>query len=207
MKYTRFAWLGTVIVTVAFSVGCTVPNPATDAPSASVQADRGAECRRFDSFSGRFIVGDPPESTPGLVPVPADGVVPGVAVPILGSVVVRTSISGTVITYPVSGDGQVGWTARFVQAPLLRGTSDTVGVSGRCLLQLDLTGVDSNGADYASERPMLSKPDGDSSVVEVLTYQSSDSLLQSFVGMRGGDPNVTVSATRSPEAISVSVSS
>ena len=81
-------------------------------------------------------------------------------------------------------------------------------ISGACVLQIDLTGVDSNIDSLRREVPMRISPEGEaSSVVEVLGYPSGSALVQSFVGTRSGTPTVTVEASIDRTAITVAISS
>ncbi|MFD9668543.1 hypothetical protein ACFWAY_44395 [Rhodococcus sp. NPDC059968] len=105
-----------------------------------------------------------------------------------------------------ASDGSMGWSVRFVQMPFLRGTDGAVPISGSCLLQIDLTSVDSNNAGDGPGLPMRLTPDGGASaVVEVLVYSSSGTVTQSFVGTRSSTPEVTVGTSIDNRAITVAI--
>nr|WP_230990006.1 hypothetical protein [Rhodococcus oxybenzonivorans] len=79
-------------------------------------------------------------------------------------------------------------------------------ILGSCILQIDLTSVDSNKAGDGPGLPMRLTPDGDAAaVVEVLTYSSSGTVTQSFVGTRSSTPEVTVDTSTDNRAITVAV--
>lgn len=170
-------------------------------------------CRQFESFAGRLLVGNPLLAQPtALVPVPVQpGEVlplPVPALPTLDSIEIDRAASGDTIVFGLGGDGAIGWTARFVQMPLLRGSGGAVPISGSCILQIDLTGVDSGEAWGRDQLPIRLSPDGDASaVVEVLGYPSSDGLAQTFVGTRSGTPAVTVDTSIDPPTVRVAVTS
>ena len=106
----------------------------------------------------------------------------------------------------LGGDGSMGWPARFVQMPFLRGTDGTVPISGKCILQIDLTSVDSTHVGANPGQPMRLTPDDDTSaVVEVLSYPSSDTLTQSFVGTRSSTTEVTVGTSFDNRAITFTI--
>ncbi|MGB6181145.1 MAG: hypothetical protein WBF79_07900 [Rhodococcus sp. (in: high G+C Gram-positive bacteria)] len=178
-------------------------------PVGAASGQTPVECRNVDSYSGRFVVGNPPAGqAPELMPIEPGTEVTRVPVPILSSVDVESNPGSSVVTYTVRGDGMIGWTARFVQTAQLRGTGDLVPVTEPCRLQVDLTGVDSNSVDAGSERPTSVTVDSlGSPVAEVLTYRSSDSLLQSFVGIGDAEPTVAVEAVDGSAVLSLTVSS
>lgn len=174
-------------------------------------ATKDVPCRQFESFSGRLLVGNPLLARPSaaLVPVQPGEVPPPVpALPTLDSIEMDRTASGDTIVFRLSGDGAIGWTARFVQMPLLQGAGGAVFISGSCILQIDLTGVDSGAAWGSDELPIRLSPDGDASaVVEILGYPSSNGLAQTFVGIRSGTPAVAVDASTDRPAILVAIAS
>ncbi|AQA21538.1 hypothetical protein BTZ20_0818 [Rhodococcus sp. MTM3W5.2] len=174
-------------------------------------------CQQFESFSGQLLVGDSPSlptvpdwapTLPELAPVePGAQPQPAPVLPTLDSIEIEPTAAADTIVFALGGDGPMGWSARFVQMPLLHGTDEPVSISGACVLQIDLTGVDSNIDSLRREVPMrLSPEDEASSVVEVLGYPSSSALVQSFVGTRSGTPTVTVDASIDRTAITVAIS-
>ena len=100
----------------------------------------------------------------------------------------------------------MGWSARFIQMPFLRGTNGAVPISGTCILQIDLTSVDSAPVGASPGQPMRLTPDDDASaVVQVLIYPSSDTVTQSFVGTRSSTPEVTVGTSVDNRAITFTI--
>ncbi len=151
------------------------------------RSDAGAthgSCDRFDSLSGQLRVGDPasarPTVVPGDRPLELGESVPPVIHPLLESV--EFGENDTVV-FALSGDGAVGWSARFVQEPRLRATDAAVPIAGSCILQIDLSGVDTDAAWRDTALPARLSPEGDASaVVEVLSYPSSATIAQSYLG-------------------------
>ncbi len=111
----------------------------------------------------------------------------------------------TTVTFGLGSNGSMGWSARFIQMPFLRGTNGTVPISGTRILQIDLTSVDStHGASPG--QPMRLTPDDDASaVVQVLSYPSSDTVTHSFVGTRSSTPEVTVGTFLDNRAITFTI--
>jgi hypothetical protein len=171
---------------------------------------KDVHCRQLGSYSGNLLVGNPmPIPTGmGLVPLqPGEQPPPAPALPTLDSIEMSRTGDRDAIVFSLHGDGAIGWTARFVQLPLLHGTDDTVPISGSCILQIDLTGVDS-GEAWGADRPIRLSPDGDkSTVVELLGYPSINGLAQAFVGIRSEMPTVTVGTSNDRPAISIEIAS
>ena len=199
------ATLALCLTVLSLSTACGVPDenqPSTDA----VETARDVGCQQFESFSGQLIVGNPRPRRTGLVPLNPGENLPVRVLPSLDSVELEGTPDGEIVTFKLGGDGSVGWSARFVQMPLLRGTDGAVQISGSCILQIDLTSVDSNQLSEIPGRPIRITPDGDASaVVEVLSYPSSDSVAQSFVGTRSSTPEVTVDTAIDNRVITVAV--
>ncbi|MBP1162152.1 MULTISPECIES: hypothetical protein [Rhodococcus] len=205
-----------VLPALAVSTACGAPDP--DHPAGEAH---GLRCQQFESFSGRLLVGDSPSlptvpdvvptlpTVPDVVPVePGAQPSPAPVLPTLDSIEIEPTAAADTIVFGLGGDGSMGWSARFVQMPLLHGTDEPVSISGACVLQIDLTGVDSNIDSLRREVPMRISPEGEaSSVVEVLGYPSGSALVQSFVGTRSGTPTVTVEASVDRTAITVAISS
>ncbi|MFI6433751.1 hypothetical protein [Rhodococcus oryzae] len=201
-----------VLPALAVSTACGAPDP--DHPAGEAH---GLRCQQFESFSGQLLVGDPPSlptapdvaPLPDVVPVePGAPPLPAPVVPTLDSIEIERTDAADTIVFGLGGDGPMGWSARFVQMPLLHGTDEPVSIPGACVLQIDLTGVESNIDSLRREVPMrISPEDETSSVVEVLGYPSGSALVQSFVGTRSGTPTVTVEAPVDRTAITVAISS
>nr|WP_246045159.1 hypothetical protein [Rhodococcus oryzae] len=201
-----------VLLTLVVSTACGAPDV-----DHSVGGAHEVRCQQFESFSGRLLVGDSPSlpTVPDVAPLPSllpvePGVppLPAPVVPTLDSIEIEQTAAADTIVFGLGGDGPMGWTARFVQLPLLHGTDDPVSISGACVLQIDLTGVDSNIDALRREVPMRLSPEGEgSSVLEVLSYPRSTELMQSFVGTLSGTPTVTIEASIDRSAITVSISS
>ncbi|MFC9841280.1 hypothetical protein ACFVKB_47175 [Rhodococcus sp. NPDC127530] len=138
---------------------------------------------------------------------PGESFPPSPTRPSLDSIDLERTPNGEIVTFRLGGDGSMGWSARFVQMPLLRGTDGAVQISGSCILQLDLTSVDSNQAGEGPGLPMRLTPDSDASaVVEVLSYPSSDTVAQSFVGTRSSTPEIAVDTSIDNRAITIAIS-
>ncbi|QKT14158.1 hypothetical protein HUN07_15290 [Rhodococcus sp. W8901] len=168
-------------------------------------------CQQFESFSGHILVGNPPAAAtlaPAMPLQPGEEPTPPPARPSVVSIKIEQAAGVDAIVFSLSGDGYIGWTARFVQMPLLQGTDDPVSISGSCILQIDMIGVDSNIVSLRREMPKRLLPESDeSSVVEVLSYPSANGLAQAFVGTRSGTPAVTVDALADRPAITVGIAS
>lgn len=199
-RFTAVSSTGIVAAVVAICCAAcgAVPSGTTETstpPSPSATADQ-KDCARYDSFSGRLTVGQPVSSeSPGLTPVQPGDVPAPVPLPTLADVTIETSEqTGSHVHFRITGDGIVGWTARFVQAPTLQDTSETVSVLGSCVLQVDLSAVDFDVDSGDKDRPTRHTPVGDpQALAEVLTYPSRNGLTQTFIGLRGTQPQVTVS--------------
>ncbi|KAF0957209.1 hypothetical protein MLGJGCBP_00008 [Rhodococcus sp. T7] len=199
------ATLALCLTVLSLSTACGVPDenqPSTDAS----ETTRDVRCQQFESFSGQLTVGNPRPRRTGLVPLIPGENLPVRVLPSLDSVELEGTPDGEIVTFKLGGDGSVGWSARFVQMPLLRGTDGAVQISGSCILQIDLTSVDSNQVSEIPGRPIRITPDGDASaVVEVLSYPSSDSVAQSFAGTRSSTPKVTVDTSIDNRVITVAI--
>ncbi|WP_458574617.1 AMIN-like domain-containing (lipo)protein [Rhodococcus opacus] len=197
-------------LTLAFSVlilsiACGVPD-GNHPSTGSVETTRDGQCRQFESFSGQLRVGNPPPASTGLVPMPPGEHLPAPARPTLDSVDLKPIPTAATVTFGLGGDGSMGWSARFIQMPFLRGTDGAVPVAGTCILQIDLTSVDSTHVGASPGQPMRLTPDDDASaVVEVLSYPSSDTVTQSFVGTRSSTPEVTVGTSVANRAITFTI--
>lgn len=97
------------------------------------------------------------------------------------------------VSLSLGGDGSIGWSARFVDIAFRDGTDVPAPVSGKCLLQIDLTGVDT-GDTWTSGSPVHLFPSGASAIVEVFSYPSENHLAQVFIGTRTSTPVITVDA-------------
>jgi hypothetical protein len=177
----------------AVMTGCVTADVTGSLAAESERAAPGS-CDRFDSFSGQLQVGDPaltrPTVVPGDRPLEPGEVVPPVIHPVLESVELG---DGNTVVLAVSGDGAIGWSARFVQEPRLRATDAIVPIAGSCILQIDLSGVETGATWHGSVLPVRRSPGGDATaVVEVLSYPSSATIAQSYLGTRTSTPTVTV---------------
>lgn len=174
------------------------------------RSDAGAThgaCDRFDSFSGQLRVGDPasarPTVVPGDRPLELGESVPPAIHPLLESI--EFGADDTVV-FTLSGDGTVGWSARFVQEPRLRATDAAFPIAGSCILQIDLSGVDTDAAWRDAALPVRLSPEGDASaVIEVLSYPSSATIAQSYLGTRTGAPTVTVDSSSETGTLTIVV--
>ncbi|GAA4483415.1 hypothetical protein GCM10023094_34930 [Rhodococcus olei] len=102
---------------------------------------------------------------------------------------------GITVVFNFDGDGSIGWTARFVQMPTLRGTDSPVSIVSSCVLQIDVTNVDTGDA-WTDSGPMRIWPgSAGSPIAEALSYPSSDGVAQTFVGIRSDAAAVTVESS------------
>lgn len=188
-----------------------------DTNSSGLGVDRTSHdtCDRFDSFAGQLRLGEPPAKPTELGvelgvdrPLEPGEVLFPVTRPVLESIELDRMMSGDALSVTVSGDGAFGWSVRFVQIPFLRGTDAPVPVSGSCILQLDVSGVDSGEAWDHGDAPLRLSPESDASaVVEVLSYPSSANIAQAYIGTRTSTPAVTVEASPDTGVITVAIDS
>lgn len=166
-------------------------------------------CQQFESFSGRLRVGNPtsrPNDQPADGPLMPGETLPLITYPILEKVRIEGTGASNAIVFELSGDGMVGWSARFVEVPFSRGSDAPVPVSGSCILQLDLSGVDTAGSQHEKDSPARLSPEGNASVVvEALNYPSSGTIAQSFVGTRTADPTVTFEASAARGTLAITL--
>lgn len=158
------------------------------------------QCSNFSAFSGQLVVGDPPMTDPELPPLlPGNKLPVERALPTLDTIRIDKDSSGNnTVHYALTGDGAVGWTARFVESPFLQNANDIAPITGVCVLQLDFTGVDYYEQSVDKTQSVRTPALGDASaIVEVLSYPSSNFLVQSFIGLRAENPDVTVNSTNS----------
>ncbi|WP_420879222.1 AMIN-like domain-containing (lipo)protein [Rhodococcus sp. (in: high G+C Gram-positive bacteria)] len=167
-----------------------------------------ASCQQVESFAGTLRIGRPTPAPPTDAPplrTLAPGEVPaGPTHPVLDAVTVGDGTDSVVFTF--IGDGSIGWSARFVDIAFRAGTDARVPISGNCLLQIDLTQVDT-GETWADSSPVHLSPSGASEVVEILSYPSTSQLAQAFIGTRSGAPVVTVDAVDPAGTLTVVVDS
>lgn len=187
-----------VVLTATLTVACG-PGRSGDAPTGSGAGTGIGRCQQFESFSGQLRVGNPtsrPNDQPADGPLVPGETLPLITYPVLEKVRIEGTGASNTIVFELSGDGMVGWSARFVEVPLLRGSDAPVPVPGSCILQLDLSGVDSVRSQHEEDSPARLSPEGNASVVvEALNYPSSGTIAQSFVGTRTVDPTVTFEAS------------
>lgn len=110
------------------------------------------------------------------------------------------------VIFTFTGDGSIGWSARFVDIAFRVGTDAPAPISGSCLLQIDLSRVDSSDT-WDGSLPVQVSPSDASEVVEVLSYPSANQLAQAFIGTRTAAPVVTVDAVDSAGTLTVVVDS
>lgn len=168
-------------------------------------------CQNVESFAGTTMVGNPPAATPTAVPMKPlqPGEEPTQPVrPTVREVKIEQDAQKDLVVFDLDGDGSVGWAVRFVQMPLLQGTNDPVSIAGSCVMQIDLIGVESSVTSLHRDVPERPSAEGDpSGVTEVLSYPSSNGLMQSFVGTRGGTPAVAVDTSVDRPAIVIEIAS
>lgn len=199
--------MAAVILSLAvLAAGCATGEQITG-PGARTGDASGMSCERVESFTGTLRVGisAPPRPT-GM---PADGTFapgetpPAVVYPVLDSVdIVGTDEDRVMFTF--SGDGSIGWSARFVAVAFRQGTDASAPVSGRCVLQVDFSGADT-GEVWSGGAPVYLSPASTSEVVEVFGYPSVNHLAQTFIGTRTGTPVITVDSAPTAGTLEVAV--
>lgn len=150
----------------------------------------------------------PPAEAPGDR-APAPGEVPvGVVYPVLDAVAIGpgtdAEAEADTVVFTFGGDGLIGWSARFVDIAFRDGTVVPAPVSGKCLLQVDLSGVDT-GEIWTGDSPVHLFPSDTSEVVEVFSYPSDNHLAQAFIGTRTSTPVITVDAADPTGTLTVTV--
>jgi len=103
-----------------------------------------------------------------------------------------------------SGDGSIGWSARFVDIAFRDGTDVPAPVSGKCLLQIDLSRVDT-GDIWTGGSPVHLFPPGASAVVEVVSYSSDKHPAQTFIGTRNSTPVIAVATADLTGTLTVTI--
>lgn len=182
-----------VLGLTACSAARDLPTSSPSRPTPTTEPVGTADCRQFDSFSGRTVVGSPTGSSNGGGLIEIE---PGVSLgpaewPRLDSVSMGSTPDTDSVVFEVSGNGIVGWSGRFVQDPRTYVSGSPTEVAGSCILQLDLTGFDPVEEDQETSPQRLTSAET-SPVVEALTFPAVDGLSQTFVGMRGSTPTVSI---------------
>lgn len=181
-----------------------------DEPAAATADAAGTSCQRVESFAGTLRVGNPTPMPPTDAPADralAPGEVPaGVVYPVLDAVTIGpgTDSEADKVTLTFGGDGSIGWSARFVDIAFRDGTDVPAPVSGKCLLQIDLSGVDT-GDIWTDRSPVHLFPSGASAIVEVFSYPSDNHLAQTFIGTRTSTPVITVDTADPTDTLTVTV--
>ncbi|EME16492.1 AMIN-like domain-containing (lipo)protein [Rhodococcus triatomae] len=181
-------------------LSCTVLACSPDR-TGNEQGERDIRCRHTDSWSGSIAVGRGDTlSAPTTLLEPGDGI-PSVTPPppVLDEVVVDVVDSARErVDYVFTGDGVIGWSARYVSVPLTYGDGHEVSVAGSCVLQVDFTLADATATTYANPQ-RLTPPT--TTITEVVTYPPHDGVVQSFVGLRDTEAAVTVDGTDGSVAV------
>ena len=191
------------------ATGCAADG-GSDEPAAVTADAAGTSCQRVESFAGTLRVGNPTPMPPTDAPADralAPGEVPtGVAYPVLDAVTIGpgTDSEADKVTLTFGGDGSIGWSARFVDIAFREGTDVPAPVSGKCLLQIDLSGVDTGDA-WTDRSPVHLFPSGASAIVEVFSYPSDNHLAQTFIGTRTSTPVITVDTADPTDTLTVTV--
>lgn len=186
--------IGTIASTSLFLAACGSPATAPEGNMAARQ-DGATGCEQFESFSGQLLLSEgntepqlPPTTT--LPPVVL-GELGASNVALLDAIEVEQAPDNDSVVFTIVGAGAIGWTARFVQDPRLVVSDAEVTVAGSCILQIDLTGLEQGSSEL--DVPERISPSGEpSAVVEVLRYPSRVGVVQTFVGIRGNQPQVTI---------------
>ncbi|MCT7293886.1 hypothetical protein NVV99_23560 [Rhodococcus sp. PAE-6] len=191
------------------ATGCAADGSG-DEPAAVTADAAGTSCQRVESFAGTLRVGNPtpmPPTDASADRALAPGEVPaGMVYPVLDAVTIGpgTDSEADKVTLTFGGDGSIGWSARFVDIAFRDGTDVPAPVSGKCLLQIDLSGVDT-GDIWTGGSPVHLFPSGASAIVEVFSYPSDNHLAQTFIGTRTSTPVITVDAADPTDTLTVTV--
>ncbi|WP_425569988.1 AMIN-like domain-containing (lipo)protein [Rhodococcus olei] len=201
------------ILTVAFAlIACMSCGAATNPPE-HVADSTPSHCPRTEGWSGEIAVGQG-GNPPGPALAPPDGLgVTSESAPPTPAELQTVSISPMGesapgverIVYQFAGDGQLGWSVRFVDVPLRYGDTQRVPVAGKCVLQVDFTGFPwGEGEPHYAPRVTSAEA---SEVVEVLTLPPREGVTQSFTGLRSQDAHVAVDQDSSRAQLSIILSS
>jgi hypothetical protein len=156
-------------------------------------------CSVTDAWSGTVTVGQG-ELPPGPVPDSTDTDKSNIeASPVSDVALQEVTLnpgsdgqSALKIDYRFSGNGQIGWSARYTSLPLHHADSEAVPVAGTCVLQVDFTGFDMAAQGGAPPyQPRVTTAES-SEVVEVVTFgpTTGDGITQSFIGFRSAEPTL-----------------
>ena len=204
----------TVILSLGvLATGCAADGGG-DEPAAVTADAAGTSCQRVESFAGTLRVGNPTPMPPTDAPADralAPGEIPtGTVYPVLDTVTIGpdtdadTEVEADKVTLTFGGDGSIGWSARFVDIAFRDGTGAPAPVSGTCLLQVDLSGVDT-GEIWTGGSPVHLFPPGASAIVEVFSYPSANHLAQTFIGTRTSTPVITIDTADPTGTLTVTV--
>lgn len=201
------------ILTASLALIACMPCGTTTNPPEHAADSPPSNCSRTEGWSGQIAVGQggsPPG--PALAPPDESGVT-SESTPSTPAELENVSISPTGesapgverITYQFAGDGQLGWSVRFVDIPLRYGDTQRVPVAGRCVLQVDFTGFPW-GEGEPHYHPRVTSAEA-SQVVEVLTFPPREGVTQSFTGLRSQDAQVAVDQDSGRAQLSIILSS
>ena len=200
----------TVILSLGVLATACPADGGGDEPDTTTADAAGTSCQRVESFAGTLRVGNPTPMPP--TDAPADraltpGEIPaGTVYPVLDAVTIGpgTDAEADRVTLTFGGDGSIGWSARFVDIAFRDGTDVPAPVSGKCLLQVDLSGADT-GDTWTGESPVHLFPPGASAIVEVFSYPSANHLAQTFIGTRTSTPVITIDTADPTGTLTVTV--
>ncbi|RVW06079.1 hypothetical protein [Rhodococcus spongiicola] len=96
------------------------------------------------------------------------------------------------IVYTLDGQGTVSWTLRPVAVAIAYGGRGVQHVAGSSVIQVDLAGVGPPPVESEADDPRRLVSAELEHVVEVIEMPRSDSVAQSFVGLRQNASNVEV---------------
>ncbi|WP_232622164.1 hypothetical protein [Rhodococcus rhodochrous] len=191
------------------AAGCATDSGG-DEPDTTIADAAGISCQRVESFAGTLRLGNRTPMPPAEAPAdraPKPGEAPaGVVYPVFDAVTLApsTDTDADRVVFTFGGDGSIGWSARFVDIAFRDGTDVPAPVSGKCLLQVDLSGVDT-GDIWTGGSPVHLFPSGASETVEVFSYPSENHLAQTFIGTRTSTPVITVDTADATGTLTVTV--
>lgn len=190
-----FRWVSMVSLSALVLTGCTTTDQVSD-PTHRGTA-RGCESRGV--MSGSFTVGE-------VRPVPPTTEVPATPIdpvrPSLLDVDIERPDQSAQVSYQLAGDGNLGWTVRFVEEAVEYGSSNSLTVAGSCILQVDLAGVAGGASDTGTQR--LADP-SINEIAEVLLIPLRDNISQSFIGIDAVGYAIDVTVVDQPTRLVVSM--
>ncbi|MFZ2175473.1 MAG: hypothetical protein WAW17_15860 [Rhodococcus sp. (in: high G+C Gram-positive bacteria)] len=111
------------------------------------------------------------------------------------------------VIYAFGGHGMPTWKVEYVAEAVEHGTSDTIDLPARSILQADFSGTaDTPDATVVAYRPTDPLIESDSDVVSAVYFTpSSSGITQSFIGVRGDRAPFAVTTLSDPPRLVVDI--